>query len=89
MVDYFHTFALIEVMYGTMNEHQVAIGESTCIAKLFAPPLDLSGGDQGKALFEASEFSQIALEKLWVMSGYVVSVYSVLASYFIVQCFPV
>lgn len=54
-----HTYALIEGMYGIMNEHQVAIGESTCAAKLFAAPVS----DGGKALLEISELSQIALER--------------------------
>lgn len=35
-------------MYGIMNEHQVAIGESTCAAKLYAAPI----GFGGKALLE-------------------------------------
>lgn len=43
-----------------MNEHQVAIGESTCAAKLYAAPVGANGG---KALLEASELSQIALER--------------------------
>lgn len=54
-----HTYALIEGMYGIMNEHQVAIGESTCAAKLYAAPIS----DGGKALLEVSELSQIALER--------------------------
>jgi dipeptidase len=54
-----HTFAMVEGMYGIMNEHQVAIGESTCAAKLFAAPLTQGG----KALLEISELSQIALER--------------------------
>ncbi len=54
-----HTFALIEGMYGIMNEHQVAIGESTCAAKLYAAPVSAGG----KALLEVSELSQIALER--------------------------
>lgn len=56
-----HTFALIEGMYGIMNEHQVAIGESTCAAKLWAAPKGDIG--KGRALLEASELSQIALER--------------------------
>jgi dipeptidase len=55
-----HTFALVEGQYGIMNEHQVAIGESTCPTKMWAAPRG-SGG--GKALLEASELSQIALER--------------------------
>jgi dipeptidase len=55
-----HTYALIEGMYGIMNEHQVAIGESTCASKLWAAPVGSGGGN---ALLEASELSQIALER--------------------------
>lgn len=56
-----HTFAYIEGLYGIMNEHQVAIGESTCASKLYAGPIGITG--QGKALLEVSELSQIALER--------------------------
>ena len=45
--------------YGMMNEHQVSIGESTCATRLWAAPV----GFGGKALLEASELSQIALER--------------------------
>ena len=55
-----HTYALIEGLYGIMNEYQVAIGESTCAAKLWAAPAGAAGG---KALLEASELSQLGLER--------------------------
>jgi dipeptidase len=42
-----------------MNEHQVAIGESTCAAKLWAKPT-IAGG---KAMMEVREMSKIALER--------------------------
>ncbi len=54
------TFDVIEGMYGIMNEHQVAMGESTCAAKLWASPRGSAGG---KALFEIGELSQVALER--------------------------
>ena len=34
-----HTYAMYEAGYGIMNEHQVAIGESTCASKLWAAPV--------------------------------------------------
>lgn len=42
-----------------MNEHQVAIGESTCASRLWAAPT-VAGG---KAMIEAREMSMIALER--------------------------
>ena len=42
-----------------MNEHQVAIGESTCASKLWAAPTTAGG----KAIIEARELSRIALER--------------------------
>ncbi|RYY71572.1 hypothetical protein EON63_21605 [archaeon] len=38
-----HTYGLYEAGYGIMNEHQVAIGESTCASKLWAAPV-IAGG---------------------------------------------
>jgi dipeptidase len=54
-----HTYALIEGSYGIMNEHGLAMGESTCAAKFWAAPLSAGG----KALLDIGELSQIALER--------------------------
>jgi dipeptidase len=54
-----HTYAIYEAGYGIMNEHQLAIGESTCAAKLYAAPT-IAGG---KAILDVRELSQIALER--------------------------
>ena len=53
------TYAIIEAGYGIMNEHQVAIGESTCASKLYAFPTTHGG----KARIEVSQMSEIALER--------------------------
>lgn len=42
-----------------MNEHQVAIGESTCAARFWGAPT-VAGG---KALLEARELTKLALER--------------------------
>ncbi len=42
-----------------MNEHQVAIGESTCAARFWAAPTSAGG----KAMIETREMSKIALER--------------------------
>lgn len=42
-----------------MNEHQVAIGESTCAARFWGAPI-IAGG---KAMLEARELTKIALER--------------------------
>lgn len=54
-----HTYALFEAGYGIMNEHQVAIGESTCASKLWAAPTTAGGS----AMVDARELTRIALER--------------------------
>ncbi|GMF39497.1 unnamed protein product [Phytophthora fragariaefolia] len=53
------TFAYIEGAYGIINEHQVAIGESTCSARFWTKPLTQGG----EALFDVGELSRIALQR--------------------------
>lgn len=50
-----HTYALFEAGYGIMNEHQVAIGESTCAARFWGTPVTAGG----KAQIEVSEMSKV------------------------------
>jgi dipeptidase len=54
-----HTYALYEAGYGIMNEHQLAIGESTCASHLVASPTTAGG----KARIEVREMSKLALER--------------------------
>eukprot|EP01038_Epipyxis_sp_PR26KG_P012679 gene12679-17000_t len=60
-----HTYALYEAGYGIMNEHQVAIGESTCAAKFWGAPVTAGG----KAHIEVREMSRIALERSTTARG--------------------
>ncbi|OQS00657.1 peptidase [Achlya hypogyna] len=53
------TFAYLTGLYGIMNEHQVSIGESTCGGRLVAAPVS----DGGKALFDVSELTHVAMER--------------------------
>jgi dipeptidase len=55
-----HTYAVLEGLYGYMNEHQVSMGESTCAAKLFAAPV---GWNDGKALLNIGDLIQLGLER--------------------------
>uniref|UniRef100_A0A7S3H5K0 Dipeptidase n=1 Tax=Spumella elongata TaxID=89044 RepID=A0A7S3H5K0_9STRA len=55
-----HTYALYEGGYAIMNEHQLAIGESTCAARFYGFPTIVPGG---KAKIEVSEMTKIALER--------------------------
>ncbi|KAL7686745.1 putative peptidase C69, dipeptidase A [Plasmopara halstedii] len=54
-----HTFAYIEGHYGILNEHQLAIGESTCPARFWTKPVTQGG----HALFDVSELSRIAMQR--------------------------
>eukprot|EP00746_Dinoflagellata_sp_MGD_P164423 gnl/MRDRNA2_/MRDRNA2_93040_c0_seq1.p1 gnl/MRDRNA2_/MRDRNA2_93040_c0~~gnl/MRDRNA2_/MRDRNA2_93040_c0_seq1.p1 ORF type:complete len:572 (+),score=106.59 gnl/MRDRNA2_/MRDRNA2_93040_c0_seq1:93-1808(+) len=54
-----HTYAYYDATYGVMNEHQVAIGESTCSGAFAA----LARGHGGKALMSVDELSKIAMER--------------------------
>ncbi|ETV98278.1 hypothetical protein H310_08990 [Aphanomyces invadans] len=53
------TFGYIDGMYPIMNEHQLAFGESTCGAKLWAKPATQGGS----ALFDITELARVALER--------------------------
>jgi len=52
-----HTFAYYEAAYGVINEHQVAIGECTCSAKVYAQPV------ANECIFDISALSKVALER--------------------------
>jgi dipeptidase len=53
------TYAYIDGAYGIINEHQVAIGESTCGARYVSKPVSQGGA----ALFDISELSRLALQR--------------------------
>lgn len=55
-----HTFAYLEETYGAVNEHQVAIGESTCSGVFGAIPL---GAPNGTAMLSIDTLTQIAMER--------------------------
>ncbi len=52
-----HTYAYFDAGYGIMNEHQLSIGESTCVAKFSFDP------EKGKRIIDIAEMSRIALER--------------------------
>lgn len=56
-----HTYSYVDGAYGLMNEYQLAIGESTCGARLGLSAAPIAFG--GKALFDVAALSRIALER--------------------------
>jgi hypothetical protein len=50
-----HTYALYEGGYAIMNEHQVAIGESTCASRFWGTPVTAGG----LAKIEVAEMSKV------------------------------
>jgi len=52
-----HTYAYYDGAYGIINEHQLAIGECTCSAKVYAQP------KPGECIFDVSALSKVALER--------------------------
>ncbi len=53
-----HTYALFEGGYAIMNEHQVAIGESTCASRFYGTPVTAGG----LAKIEVAEMSKVNTE---------------------------
>ncbi|KAF0691398.1 Aste57867_17366 [Aphanomyces stellatus] len=53
------TFGYIEGVYPILNDHQVALGESTCGAKFVSKPI----GHGGNATFDIMELARVALER--------------------------
>jgi dipeptidase len=54
------TFKYFDADWGVMNEHGLAIGESTCAAKTHANARGMHGG---RALFTTTSLSRVALER--------------------------
>lgn len=54
-----HTHALWEGMYSLMNEHGLALGESTCTGKM----VNIGRPDGGSALFTVATLMSVALER--------------------------
>eukprot|EP00931_Biecheleriopsis_adriatica_P077722 TRINITY_DN51225_c0_g1_i1.p1 TRINITY_DN51225_c0_g1~~TRINITY_DN51225_c0_g1_i1.p1 ORF type:complete len:668 (-),score=56.08 TRINITY_DN51225_c0_g1_i1:15-1940(-) len=63
-----HTFAYHDTDYGAINEHNVAIAESTCSSMFRTCQVDTDigcepGRDKGEALLDIGSLSQLALER--------------------------
>jgi dipeptidase len=53
-----HTYAYLDGIYGVMNEHQLAIGETTASAKTYIEPRP-----EGGPLFDTAALSKVAMER--------------------------
>ncbi|KAF0697528.1 Aste57867_11793 [Aphanomyces stellatus] len=53
------SYGYLDGVYPIINEHQLAIGESTCSARLVAKPATQGG----KALFDITELARVAMER--------------------------
>ncbi|MGC9320894.1 MAG: dipeptidase [Kosmotogaceae bacterium] len=51
-----HTFGYFDAVYGVINEHQLAIGECTCSAKVYARPSE-------DCIFDVAALSRVAMER--------------------------
>jgi dipeptidase len=51
-----HTFGYFDAVYGVINEHQLAIGECTCSAKVYAQP-------SADCIFDVAALSRVAMER--------------------------
>ncbi|HCO69279.1 MAG TPA: iron ABC transporter ATP-binding protein [Mesotoga infera] len=51
-----HTFGYFDAVYGVINEHQLAIGECTCSAKVYAQPSE-------DCIFDVAALSRVAMER--------------------------
>jgi dipeptidase len=56
-----HTYAYTDAAYGVMNQYQLAIGESTCDARLGLNGVPRLYG--GHALFDITALSRVALQR--------------------------
>ncbi|SSC12351.1 Peptidase U34 dipeptidase [Mesotoga infera] len=52
-----HTYGYFDAVYGVINEHQLAIGECTCSAKVYAQP------KAGQCIFDVAALSRVAMER--------------------------
>ena len=52
-----HTYSYFDAVFGVINEHQLAIGECTCSAKVYAQSVP------GECIFDIAALSRVAMER--------------------------